>query len=54
MKRDVAFPSNWTETHKISTRTGTDYFLDMLEMYDGSNTAEVFCKASERRFLTHR
>jgi hypothetical protein len=51
MKRDVAFPSNWTETHKISTRTGTDYFLDMLEMYDGSNTAEVYAKMAEAGYL---
>ena len=51
MKRDVAFPTDWAETHKLSTRTGTDYFLDMLEMWDGTNTAEVYAKSAESGFL---
>jgi|EP01043_Picozoa_sp_COSAG02_P047498 hypothetical protein len=51
MKRDVAFPTDWAETHKLSTRTGTDYFLDMLEMWDGTNTSEVYVKSAESGFL---
>ena len=51
MKRDVLFPTDWAETHKLSTRTGTDYFVDMLEMYDGENAAEVYAKSAEAGFL---
>lgn len=42
MKRDLAFPTDWGETHKPSTRTGTDYFLDIMDMWDGTNQAEVY------------
>eukprot|EP01044_Picomonas_judraskeda_P015548 COSAG03_NODE_2622_length_2586_cov_2.036590_2_plen_193_part_00 len=51
IRRDVGFPTDWAETHKISTRTGTDHFLDMLDMWDGTNTAEVYAKSAESGFL---
>lgn len=53
MKRDLAFPTDWGETHKLSTRTGTDYFLDIMDAWDGTNTAEVYKTMAEKDGYLH-
>ena len=32
MRREAAFTSDWWELNRPGTRTGADYFVDMLEM----------------------
>ena len=39
------------ELLKPSRRTGADYFLDLLELYDGSNAAHVLDTMAQTGFL---
>ena len=45
LNRDCMFPMDWWELHRPGLRTSTDHFIDMMELYDGNNEAEVYAAA---------
>ena len=51
IRREAAFTDDWWELNKPGTRTGSDFFVDMLEMYDGTNEAEVYAEMQSKGFL---
>jgi len=52
LNRECLFPMDWWEMHRPSLRTSTDHFIDMMELYDGKNEAEVYA-AAERAGALH-
>eukprot|EP00746_Dinoflagellata_sp_MGD_P030626 gnl/MRDRNA2_/MRDRNA2_172699_c0_seq1.p1 gnl/MRDRNA2_/MRDRNA2_172699_c0~~gnl/MRDRNA2_/MRDRNA2_172699_c0_seq1.p1 ORF type:complete len:520 (+),score=85.23 gnl/MRDRNA2_/MRDRNA2_172699_c0_seq1:178-1737(+) len=51
--REKMAPTDWWERNMYGSKTAIDWFIQMFDMYDGSNSKEVLQELTRQGFLHH-